>query len=92
MALGALIVPALFRAGPVKAVLRCDVLIRVKMVPALPALGAGPRIPGHTEGLEFSIGKFDQVLLEGGGAKRVGDLIVVQLSVFAFLYSFLVYL
>ena len=64
-----------------KGVLRCDVLIRIEMVPALPARGAGPRIPSDAERLELSVGKLNEILLEGGGAERVGDLIVVQLSV-----------
>ena len=45
MALGTLIVPALLRAGPVKGVVRRDVLVRIEVVPALTALGAEPRIP-----------------------------------------------
>ena len=81
VALGALEVPRLLTARPVKRVRGAQRHVRVEMEPPLPALGARPRVPGQPERLEPAAGQRHEVLLQGVDAEGVGDLELGGLAV-----------
>ena len=58
-----------------------DVLARVEVEPALPALLLRPRVPGDAERLQAAVREGDQVLLQRVDAERVADLEVGELAV-----------
>jgi len=51
------------------------------MKPALAAFLSGARIPGDRQCLQATVGKFDEILLQRINAKRVFDLIILQLAI-----------
>ena len=81
MALGALEVPRLLAARPVKRARGAQRFVGVEVEPALTALRPGPRVPCQAEGLEPTPGERDEVLLEGIDAEGVGDLELAELAV-----------
>ena len=83
VAFGAAGVPVLVGAGPVQRVLVIDLLVRVQVIPALPALGGGARIPGDTQGLQPTAGQRQQVLLQRIYTEHIGDFEVLQLAILA---------
>ena len=81
VALGALEVPRLLPARPVKRVRRPERLVGIEVKPALTALGPGPRVPGQAQRLEPTARERDEVLLEGIDAEGIGDLELTGLAV-----------
>ena len=81
MTIGTHVVPVLIYAGPVKRVGVIDLLIGVKMKPALSALARWPAVPSYPEGLEPPAREFDQILLEGIHPKRVLYFVLAELTV-----------
>ena len=81
VALGALVVPRLLAARPVERVRRAQRHVGIEMKPSLPALRAGPRVPGQAERLEPAVGERDEVLLQGVDTERVRDLELARLAV-----------
>ncbi len=81
MALGAHVVPILLRPGPVQFVARRHPLVRVQVVPALPAGLSFARVPRDRERLQPAATEVDQVLLQRGHAEHVGDREVAQHAV-----------
>ena len=81
VALGAGVVPGLVAAGPVDRLAGVDVLARVEVEPALPALLLRPRVPGDAERLQAPVREGDQVLLQRVDAERVADLEVGEPAV-----------
>src|ERR1700683_3652457 len=81
MTLGAHEIPILVQFGPMQNIVVLDLLVRVKMEPALatPLLRSG--IPCDGQRLNAAIGKFDQVLLQRRDAKRVFHLECRKLAV-----------
>ena len=69
MAFGAAGIPILVRAGPMKAVTRTQILVRVEVVPALADI-----VPSQVERLQTAWLAFEQVLLQGLDAGRIFDL------------------
>ncbi|MND06998.1 hypothetical protein D3C83_287340 [compost metagenome] len=63
MAIGTHGVPVLRDAGPVQNVVVGELLVGLKMEPALAAFLARPRVPGDIERLVAPLGKRDQILL-----------------------------
>ena len=62
-------------------VLVIDLLVRVQVIPALPALGGGARIPGDAQGLQPTARQRQQVLLQRIYTEHIGDFEVLQLAV-----------
>ncbi len=58
-----------------------DVLIRIEMEPALPALLLGPAVPGKRQRLDAAVGKLDEILLKRIEAERVFHLEARELAV-----------
>ena len=81
MAVGAFEIPVLLHPGPVQRIAGLDGLFRVKMKPALAALGLGPRIPGDGQRLKPPAGKLQQILLERRDAEHELDLVVGERAV-----------
>ena len=81
MALGAHPVPVLATAGPVQFILGRDALVGIKVKPASAACFPGTRVPGDGQGLHPPIGESDQVLLQGGDAEGVADLVILKFAV-----------
>ena len=81
MAFGTLEIPVLLHARPVQRIAGLDVLARIKMEPAMPALRLRPRVPGDAQRLHAAARKLDQVLLQRPHPERVLDLVVGELAV-----------
>ena len=81
MTFGAHEVPVLVQLRPVEDVVVTDLLVRIKMEPALTARFLRSAVPGDRQGLQSAIGELDQILLEWIDAKRVLDLESGELSV-----------
>ena len=79
--LGAHEVPVLVQLRPVQHVGMIDVLVWIEMKPALSASFAGPRVPRERQRLHASIGKLDEILLQGLEAERVLDFESRELAV-----------
>ena len=58
-----------------------DVLLGIKVIPALAAFVLRPGIPGNRQGLQSSVRKFDQVLLQRLDAEHIADLEIGQFAV-----------
>ena len=81
VALGAHEVPVLVQLGPVQEIVVADFFVRIEVKPTLAPLVFRAAVPGDGEGLQSSIGKFDQVLLQRIEAERVLDLEHAELAV-----------
>ena len=64
-------IPVLVQLGPVQHVVVLDLLARIEMEPALPALLLRPGVPGDRERLQPAVGKFDEILLQRIDAEGV---------------------
>ena len=81
MALGAHEVPVLVQLGPVQEIVVANFFVRIEVEPTLAPLVFRAAVPGDGEGLQSSIGKFDQILLQRVEAERVLDLEHADLAV-----------
>ena len=81
VAFGALQIPVLVPTGPMQRVAVVDLLVRIKMKPALPALFLLARVPCDRQRLITAAGKLDEILLQRIDAKGVLHLIVGELAV-----------
>src|SRR6476659_5391569 len=77
----ALVVPVLIDPGPVKRISCSELAIRVQMIPALPAVARGPRVPCNAECLQPASGQSDQVLLQRRDAESIENLEILEFSV-----------
>ncbi len=55
-----------------------EILVGIKVEPALAALLPGPAVPGDAQHLVAAVGETDQVLLQGMHAEGVGDFKVLE--------------
>jgi len=81
MALRAHEIPVLIEPGPVQRVVVLDLLVGIKMKPALPALVFWPGVPGNGQRLQPLVWKFDQILLQRSNAEGVFDLEARELAI-----------
>ena len=50
-----------------------DLFVGIEVEPALSPLVLRPTVPGDSQNLQASVGKFDQILLQGINAESVSD-------------------
>ena len=81
VALGALVVPGLVAPGPMQRIAGLELLAGVELEPALAALVFRAAIPGDAERLIASPGKGDQILLQRIYPEGVGDPVIVQCAI-----------
>ncbi|MNR19277.1 hypothetical protein D3C85_1360600 [compost metagenome] len=74
-------VPVLCRAGPAQRIAVADLLLRVEMEPALPALIRRSAVPSDGQCLQAPVRKLHQILLQGFDAEGVADAELGQLAV-----------
>ena len=70
---GARIIPVVARSRPVKWIPGLDVLVGLKVKPALPTLAFGPGIPSEGKRLQAPGLHLDQILLQGLDTESVDD-------------------
>ena len=61
--------------------IRGNVIIRMKVKPALPALLPGVVVPADVGHLDPPVRKLDHILLERVYTKNIGDLIIMKLTI-----------
>src|ERR1700756_1560590 len=81
MALGAHEIPVLIELGPVQHVVVLDLVIGIKMKPALTSPAFRSAVPGDGKRLYPAIRKFDEILLKRIDAEGVFDLESRELAV-----------
>src|SRR6266853_916298 len=81
MAFGTHEIPVLVQLAPMQDVVMLDLVVRIKMEPALAAGFLRPAVPGKRQRLQSPIGEFDEILLQGIEAERVLDLEHAELAV-----------
>jgi hypothetical protein len=74
-------VPVLVGAGPVQRVRVIACVVRVQVVPALPAVRRGTRIPGDGKRLQPAAGEGQEVLLQRIDAEHPGHGVVLQRAI-----------
>jgi hypothetical protein len=81
MTLSAHIVPVKEPPCPVKDMIRGNVIIRMKVKPALSTLLPGVVVPTDVGHLYPPVRKLDHILLERVYTKNIGDLIIMKLTI-----------
>src|SRR5262245_49170703 len=71
MAFGTHEIPILVQLGPVQEIVVTDLLIRIEVKPALTTPILGSAVPSERQGLQATVWKFDQVLLQRIDAEGV---------------------
>ena len=74
-------IPVLVQLGPMQDIIVLDLLARIEMKPALPALLLRPAVPGDRERLQPAVRKFDEILLQRIDAEGVFHLERRELAV-----------
>jgi hypothetical protein len=74
-------IPVLVQLGPVQHVVVLDLLVRIEMEPTLATLLLRAGVPGDRQGLQPTVRKFDEILLQRIDAERVFHLKRGELAV-----------